>query len=289
MSISPLKDLPNIVIDGHFLSSGCLWVPVHTRLPIDFSAMTSPGSRASSEPQTHSASQPVYGDPGPSSSDEPSSSEVVGGIRPSQITSWFDDPNSVEHPLLQPLGTMRALLSHYIHGTRISSVEVPPEEELLSRLSSLLSELTVLVDEATETLFHPDLLNWFADRDWGENKSTFLNMAMVARYLHLDIVYASEMLDQWIGGVGDMQTTGTGRAARPRLPQRRGIATLDMEQTRQQAMAIRKGLDGVEKVVYLAYKTMKGHLETLQVVFAEAFGIDLGSEEDDCAFWGRRE
>lgn len=255
--------------------------PVRTYIQyyhIVISIMTLP---ASFEPQTQSASRPAHGNPPP---DEQSSGEVVGGARPSEITFWFDDPNSVENPLLQPLGAMRAQLTHHIHGTRISSVEVPPEEELLSRLSSSMSSLTVLVNEATETLFHPDLLNWFADRDWGENKITFLNMAMAARYLHLDIAYISEMLDLWISRVDNMRATSTSGAARPILQPRR---TLDMEQTRQQVVEIRIELDSVDKVVYLAYKTMKGHLETLQVVFAEAFEIDLGDVGDDDAFWGR--
>ena len=248
--------------------------------------MNFPGGGTSSGPQTQSASGSAHGNPWPSSREEPSPSEEgVGGTRPSEITSWFDDPNSLEHPLLQPLGTMRALLTHHIHGTQISSVEVSAEGELLSRLSSPLSELSLLVNEATETLFHPDLLNWFADRDWDENKATFLNVGMTARYLHLDIIYVSGMLDQWVVKVGgDMQTTG---APRPGLSQRRGARVLDMEQTRQQATEIRKVLDDVEKVVYLAYKTMKGHLDTLQVVFPEAFAIDLGGEDDDDAFWGR--
>ena len=248
--------------------------------------MNFPGSGGSSGPQTQSASGSAHSNPGPSSWEEPSSSEErAGGILPSEITSWFDNPSSVEHPLLQPLGTMRALLTHHIHGTQISSVEVPAEAELLSRLSSPMSQLSLLVNEATETLFHPDLLNWFADRDWDENKATFLNVAMVARYLHLDIVYVSGMLDQWVAKVGDMHTTGAPRSG---LSQRRGGAGVpDIEQTRQQATEIRKALDDVEKVVYLAYKTMKGHLETLQVVFTEAFAIDLGSEDDDDAFWGR--
>lgn len=189
-------------------------------------------------------------------------------VPPHSLTAWFETPSVFDHSLIRPLGEIRTLLAHISTRIRMKSLENPgPEKQLIPNLLARARDFSALLGEATRTLSHPDLLDWFAGQDWEENRETFSNAFTSARYISLDLTYVLGVIDE-------------------RLVLLENKRPLDVESV-VMAAQIRDTLKEAEGTVSLAYQKLKEHLESLRWVFPEALGVGLEEELETGTFWGR--
>ncbi|RPB23181.1 hypothetical protein L211DRAFT_850184 [Terfezia boudieri ATCC MYA-4762] len=183
---------------------------------------------------------------------------------PPDLTAWFEDIDTTEHTLIQPLSDIRAILTHFTNRFQVQALEIPLEGQQFPSLLTQADEFIALLNEATLTLHHPDLLDWFAGQPWESNKITFGNAWTAAKYMRLDFSYIIQMINERIKALevkGDKE----------------GLAM---------ARELRQIFENADETVYMAHQTMNGHLESLKGLFPEAFDIEAEDLADP--FWGRR-
>jgi len=190
--------------------------------------------------------------------------ESILAIVPSDLTAWFEDMDTTEHTLIQPLSDIRAILTHFTNRFRVQALEIPLEDQLLPSLLTQADKFITLLNEATETLHHPDLLDWFAEQSWESNRTTFGNAWTAAKYMRLDFLYIIQMINEKI----------------------RGLEAKRDEESLAMAWELRGVFENAGETVYMAYQTMNEHLESLKEVFPES--CDIEAEDHTDPFWGRR-
>ncbi|KAF8446826.1 hypothetical protein BGX38DRAFT_1270798 [Terfezia claveryi] len=180
------------------------------------------------------------------------------------LTAWFEDLDTTEHTLIQPLSDIRAILTHFTNRFQVQALEIPLEDQLFPSLLTQADEFITLLNEATLTLHHPDLLDWFAEQSWESNKITFGNAWTAAKYMRLDFSYIIQMINERI----------------------RALEVKGDKEGLVMARELRRIFENAEETVYMAHQTMNEHLESLKGVFPEAFDIEAEDHADP--FWGRR-
>ena len=199
--------------------------------------------------------------PGSPPRSPPTSERGASVTIPSDLTAWFEDPDSTEHTLIQPLSDIRAILTYFTNRFQVQALEVPLEDHLIPSLLAQTNKFITLLSNATTTLHHEDLLNWFVEQPWESNKVTFGNAWTAAKYMRLDLSYIIQMIDE-------------------RLETLKGD-----EGSLALARELRGMLKNANETTYMAYQTMNEHLKSLRKVFPEAF--DIEEEDPTDPFWGQ--